>query len=691
MGGLNQTLSIAKSAISINQYSLAIAGNNIANVNTPSYSRQTVISSTKTYLSMGDFRIGTGVDIDEVQRSYNTAVEERLINQKSQYKAYEEMDNYMTSVEGLFNENSEGSLSNRISEMWGSWQDLSNNPAGTPERQQVYSTASSMVDQFDSLSYNLRKKEVDLSKEIESGVSDINNIADEIAALNKEIVAVESMNPANDLRDKRNALMSELSGYINVNSFELSNGSLTVNVANGYSLISGVSTYDLSVSQGQVNWQGSGGKTVDITDKISSGKIGGWLEMRDSFIPQYRNNLDSLAKEITWSINQQHSQGVGLEFFDTAVTGTYETDSTGLFMTLPFADKVDYTKDFKMWVEDTSGATPVYNDITFNMATGASVPSATMNPTGRANSVNDTYKFVVSPAGSSIGGAAAVDVTWTNSITSGTFSVGAAPAFPVNATVDGMNLQFAGASGPFTGDTFTIQTDSSGTPTENVSNYTLADFVTQFQTANDAVFGAGNGITASVTNNKITFTPSSGSYNFAFGDDGSSGFSDSGTAAALGLNTFFTGNDADSIGINGVINDLDKITAGRIDGNTGEAAWGDNSNTLIIDEFQYQILNISQWSFVRGNDAVSTAISATKEDYYQKMIGSIGIDLRSISREMDFNEVMVSTIENLRDSISAVSLDEEMINLMKYQQGFSVASKLLSVADEMMQTLISST
>ena len=78
------------------------------------------------------------------------------------------------------------------------------------------------------------------------------------------------------------------------------------------------------------------------------------------------------------------------------------------------------------------------------------------------------------------------------------------------------------------------------------------------------------------------------------------------------------------------------------------------------------------------------------EDYYQSMVGSIGIKSAEIFRSVEFREMFVNKITEQRDNLSAVSLDEEMINLMKYQHAFTVASKLLSVADDLLLTLINS-
>ena len=100
--------------------------------------------------------------------------------------------------------------------------------------------------------------------------------------------------------------------------------------------------------------------------------------------------------------------------------------------------------------------------------------------------------------------------------------------------------------------------------------------------------------------------------------------------------------------------------------------------------------SIGRWTYSRGNDSTTTVLNLSMEDYYQSMVGSIGIKSAELSRSVEFNEVFVGKIQEQRDNLSGVSLDEEMINLMKYQHAFTVASKLMTVADDLLMTLINS-
>ncbi|MBW1698326.1 MAG: flagellar hook-associated protein FlgK [Deltaproteobacteria bacterium] len=771
MSGISMIMNTAKLAIAAQQYGLNVTGHNIANVNSPHYSRQSVTHSATDPVLHGDLWFGTGVETTSITRACNQFLENRLIDLKSSLASYEETSAYMDILESAFNENTDSSLSNIMAEFWNTWQDLSNRPSGSPERLAVYEKGKQLVERFDSLSTDLLQIEIDVNSEITAVISEVGSLAAQIANINNAVIGQTDDQVAHDMFDERNALVTKIAQLVDVNTFEQSDGSLSVTTAGGFNLVTGAEAYELHFEDNAVKWENSYGSKIDITDKLTGGKIHGWLEMRDELISKYRAELDALAKEFIWTVNYQHSQGVGLKYFDSAVTGTYATDSTGMFSTLDFGNKIDYTEDFKMWIEDTSGATPTYTFVTVDMGLSDANPTYTgtfntpdttytiniiqggvvgtndivftwsetgggfggpltmtapatsiaidgctlgftaddtlvagntlrintvddgfgkgavaevsLTPTGTANSILDTYKFTVTSGG--LIGTDTIAVSWSNSVTSGSFTLDKTTEASVDASVDGMTLTFVKGGYFFTGDEFVITTDSDGDPTEALMSdwhWTLDSFVAQFN--RDA--GAA-GVTAEKTSaNKVKFTPATDK-GFAFSDDG---FTDSGVAAALGFNTFFTGADALAMGVNSLLSDTDYIAAAQLDSSDGTFGVGDNRNAIAIANLKHSTRNIVQWTYSRGSDATSTAMSYSLEDYTHAMVGSIGIKAASMDRYSRYTEEIVDKVTRQRDNISAVSLDEEMINLMKYQHAFSVASKLLTVSDELLNLLIQS-
>jgi flagellar hook-associated protein 1 FlgK len=587
MSGLGLVLSIAKTALFAQRHGIDVTAHNIANVNTPSYSRQSPVIEAKEPASYGGVLLGQGVDTTDVVRTTDQFVENQLMQQKSCLLSSKEMEGYMQILEGLFNENSETSISVMLAEFWNLWHDISNHPAGAAERTALYQHGILLSRQFNNLEAELTELETDLTSAVNVGVERINEITREIADINIKIVGVEAAKVANDLRDKRTGLVSELSEYIDVKTFEQSNGSLTIITAKGCVLVQGSDSYDLEmggVTGDRVTWQSSGSAYVDLTDYLTKGNLGGWLAMRDEVIAKYKLDLNALAKEFTWAINHQHTQGVGLHLFEPGSTlaGTYQT-STDLD-DLDFGNEIQFVVNgFKLWIEDRT--------------------------------------------------------------------------VPANPVMNSVSVDLSGLNG----------------------GSTLSNLATAI---NNQITAAGlTGVTVSVSGDAITFTAGS-DYAFGFSEDTSN------ILGTLGVNTFFQGVGAGSMSVNKALNDKDYIAAAQIEAD-GSYASGDNTNALAIADLQYTSMGISQWTCDRINGNIEGTVTTTIEHYYHSMVSSIGITSESISRGREYNEVMVNKLGEIRDSISAVSLDEEMTNLIKFQHAYTAAAKLISVSDEMLETLLS--
>lgn len=583
MSGIGMVLNIATTALNAQQYGLGVTAQNIANVNTEGYSRQNPVLVAKQPLMYGGLLLGRGVDTEQVSRSSDQLIENKLMQEKSNMSSSSEMEKYMQVLEGFFNENSGNSISTMVSDFWNRWYDISNNPSGSSERISLYEQSVLLSEQFNALRTDLTQIHKDLTGAVTSGIETINKITYEIAQVNGQIVSMEANNIANDLRDQRNALVSELNEYLDVKAFEQSDGSLTILATRGCTLVQGNSSYDLEMggtNGDRIRWQNSSGSYVDITNYLTNGKLGGWLDMRDEIIAKNQLDLDALAKEFIWSVNQQHSQGVGLEGFSSVTGSCVVSDSAEELGTidsgLDYYDKIS-DGTFNLWVYDPNGAV--------------------------------------------VGG------------------------FPISIPIDA---------------------DSGGT--------TLSSLRIDIDAAAN--------ITASITlDGKLKIDADSG-YTFAFSDDTSN------VLAALGINTFFTGSSSGDMRVNDTIG-LNKnfIAAAQVDSD-GTMASGDNNNALTITNLQSTSMSISQWICDRIHGNTQGSVISTIEDYYHSMVGAIGIVSASVSRDRSFGEMMVNELSTIRDSISAVSLDEEMTNIIKYQHAYAAAAKLISVGDEMLSTLL---
>ena len=308
MSGIGSTLSIAKTAIAAQQAGLTVTGNNIANVNNPNYSMQNADHLNRTPSLYGGYLFGTGVNTSQIQQSVDKFLEVRLTDEESTQAAFEEAEAYMNILGGYFDENSNASITSIMVEFWNSWHDLADNPLGSSERVSVYEKGDNLAGRLNKANTDLTNMKNDINQEIKGALGQINSYSSQIAALNVQITGLEANRSANDLRDQRNALLGSLGQLIDIDTFEQDSGAIIVNAANGSTLVNGADHYTLTKDEDRIMWQGSYGADVDITDRISGGKLGGWLEIRDEILPKFTDQVDVLARETIWAMNYQQDR-----------------------------------------------------------------------------------------------------------------------------------------------------------------------------------------------------------------------------------------------------------------------------------------------------------------------------------------------------------------------------------------------
>jgi flagellar hook-associated protein 1 FlgK len=674
-------LNIATTALNAQQYGMGVTAQNIANVNTEGYSRQNPVLVAKQPLMYGGLLLGRGVDTEKVSRSSDQFIENKLMQEKSNMSSSSEMEKYMQVLEGFFNENSGTSISTMVSDFWNRWYDISNNPSGASERISLYEQSVLLSEQFNALGTDLIQIDTDLTGAVTSGIETINKITHEIAQVNGQIVSMEANNVANDLRDKRNTLVSELNEYLDVQAFEQSDGSLTIVAARGCTLVHGNSDYDLEMggtNGDRVRWQNSSGSYVDITNYLSNGKLGGWLDMRDEIIAKNQLDLNALAKEFIWSVNQQHSQGMGLEGF-SSVTGSFVVSDSGeelgtIDSGLDYYDKVS-DGTFNLWVYDVNGAVVggAANSITIDADAGGTTL------TSLRNDINSVANI-------------------TASITDGKLKIDANNGYTFAFSDDNSNVLAAHGINTFFNGSSAGSMGVNDIIGLNKNNIAAAQV---YNNVSPAVAASGNSSTGTIT----TDGPYTGAADATYYIELTGGNDETDaqfrwstdqtnwTAVDLAVdgNPCALGADGVRVTFNSgsyVIGDTFTIDATTSTAAYGAFASGDNNNALAITDLQSISMSISQWNCDRINGNIQGSIISTIEDYYHSMVGAIGIVSASVSRDRSFGEMMVNELSTIRDSISAVSLDEEMINLIEFQHAYAAAAKLIGVADEMLNTLL---
>ena len=181
MSNLTSVFNIARTALGTQTYSLGVASQNIANVNTEGYTRQSPVLETMQSVSIGGLVMGQGVNTAEITRITDSFIESQLMQQKSKMSFSDEMSNYMQVIEGMFDADAETSISTMLSEFWNLWQDISNNPSGISERTALYEYSTLLSGQFNSLDSDLTSLGTDLNYCLDLGVAEINRITAEIA------------------------------------------------------------------------------------------------------------------------------------------------------------------------------------------------------------------------------------------------------------------------------------------------------------------------------------------------------------------------------------------------------------------------------------------------------------------------------------------------------------------------------
>ncbi len=311
-------LSTASRSLLTQQKAIDVTGQNIANVNTPGYSRQRVVMQPNTPINFEPGQMGTGVKAAEIERIYDRFIGGQINREATNLGQWEAAEGALQRIELVFDETSGVGLDQSLNEFWAAWQDLINNPGGYSERTVLASKSQTLARTFNNMATNLRQIQEDYDTNISGTIDEINGIAGQIADLNHKISQVEVAGQnSNDYRDQRDLLLKDLSALIDVTTFENDAGQVTVLVGDGKPLVQSPYAWQLGTQTNasglqDVVWLERDGSPTDITAAIQGGRIRGWLDVRDGYAADYLNRLDTLAQSIVTEVNTLHQNGFGL-------------------------------------------------------------------------------------------------------------------------------------------------------------------------------------------------------------------------------------------------------------------------------------------------------------------------------------------------------------------------------------------
>ena len=310
-------LNTAVSGLLAYQRALATTSHNIANVDTPGYSRQRVTLSTRTPEPAGNGFLGKGVSATSVDRIYDQFLGTQLNNRTSSYNQLDTFYTMASQLDSALGDPAVG-LTPAMENFFNAIQDVANDPTSIPARQVMLSQAESLNQQFLNISQQFDSLKQSTNTQMTNTVTEVNDLASNIAQLNKDIVsgigATGGQQP-NDLLDQRDVLVNKLSEYVNVSTISNTDGSINVYIGTGQSLVLSGTSNKLAITsnaydptQKQIGLATTT-STIDITQQITGGKLGGLLDVRENVIDAGQAALGRVAIGLTNTFNAQHQLG----------------------------------------------------------------------------------------------------------------------------------------------------------------------------------------------------------------------------------------------------------------------------------------------------------------------------------------------------------------------------------------------
>jgi flagellar hook-associated protein 1 FlgK len=624
---LSDVFGISVSALQAFQSAISVTSNNIANANTPGYSKESIELSSAAPQSSGATSVGAGVVVNGVSRAFNQATANQLNSSQSSLGQLNALQTYSSQIDNLVGTTA-GGLSTALQGFYSAWSDVANDPTSTATRQALLGKAQSVASSFQSTSSQLDNLNTDINSRITSDVQQINTLGASISKLNQQIVVstAESGGQApNDLIDQRDQLVSNLSKLTGVSTTIDSNGALNVFVGNGQPLVlqgnvTALTTVpnQFDASQLEISTAASNGNV--ISGQITSGDLGGLLAARSQVVNPAKNQLGQIATALSATVNLQQNAGL---------------DLTGQLGANLFA-------------------------VGAPQATASSKNSDGTTATVSVSNVGalTTSDYILSYKGGAY--------SLTNAADGSVVPVGGSGTALSPLTAAGLSIVLSAT--PAAGDQFLIQptAQAAGTFSVVLSNPSQLAAAGAIQ----ASAASGNTGTATISGGTVVnaanpsllsattllFTsPTTYSINGA----GSFAYTAGGTISQNGWQVQISGAPATG----------DTFTVTSNAGGTG-----DNRNALLLGN--------QQSLPVLGNGTVSVngAVSA--------LITGIGSQAQEINTAQTAQSAVNSSALSNLQSVSGVNLDEEAANLLQWQQAYQASAKALQIGASLFQSVL---
>ena len=647
---------IGLSSLRAQQQTLSVLGNNLANAATPGYHRQRVELNTRFPLRDDDHHIGTGVDVSRIARLRNSAVETALLRNTSEAGTSQQALEINRQIESLLTPG-DATIHETLSNFFNRLEKSSNAPQDLTVRQEFLSSADELMSSFNTLDQKLATLERDVRLNVDDGVKDVNQLLNDIAGLNSLIFQTRaSSSEPNDLLDRRDAMVTKLTEWVDADSVSLGDGREQVLVAGGAVVVGNQS----AALRSRDYRNGTTGITLnDLTTPLSlgSGKLKAMTTALNETIPSFRERLRDMAREIIRTVDQQHAQGVSDQGPYSVLLGTRGV----LDLTVPLNNSVPEfpINSGDLYITVTEDATGIRRTekVSIDTSTESLTDIATkLTALDGVVATIDTVRktLMISAEGSySIDFAGRPDNVPVLTSMTGTSRPEFSGHFQGDAP-DDWSVTFSGPGtvGETVGLTATIR-NSSGqvVALQNIGAGYEAGTAVEIRDGVALQFGSGT-INATDTFS-LTLTNNA---------------DETGILSALGINSLFSGSEPGLFRVREELRRNPERLATSATGQPGDAinlASMAKLRDLRLDElsgrtFTEEIADITAESglIVQAADSRSTQL----ENYQSRLQAD-------------------------RDALSGVDINEEMLLMMQGQRAYQAAARFISVADQMLEEL----
>lgn len=628
--------SIGVTGLNAAQVALATTGNNITNVYTPGYNREVTL--------LAENRTGSGVGVSGVQRQFNQFIATQLnqaISSNSALSAYEVQIN---QIDNLLADRDAG-LAPLFQNFFSAMQKLVATPSDPAARQGVLGTADTLTAQFRAFDSYLNDMQSGVNGQLENQVVQVNNIAEQIAKLNREIglAKAKTGTEPNSLLNQRDQLVTELSGYVSVKVVQQDGGGYNIGIGNGLSLVAGSASFRLETmpsaadpTRTVIAYRDTNGALLELREEnFTGGQIGGLMTFRRETLDRAQNQLGQMAVAMAVGFNAQHRLGVDLngdqggDFFSVGAPLAFSSSKNSSAASL--TAEYDPTKINELNIVDydvvhSAGAYTVTRRDTGAVVDGNyDAVAGTLSFGGMTVTVNGTPadgdRFQVQPV------RRAAQQLRTEVADIGKIAAGTVTLSPASGAAGAANVAWTAKLDPANSDKLSI--GSSGSVTYTVS-YDGTDY-----SATDA---GGNPVDVQVKE-----------------VDGKPVLSLGGVEVSLAA-------------------DLAGGESFSLSASTLSSGSGDNRNAV-------QMLELQNIKLVNGSASLSQA--------YASMVSDVGNRTNIVQVNQDAQEGLVKQLKAVQQGESGVSLDEEGANLLRFQRYYQASAKVIEIGTTVIDTLLS--